>query len=556
MLKRRIHVLTILIALLAAPLAAAKKAESLAANLDQIASRFYDAARPGAAIIVLKDGKPLLRKGYGMADLELGVPIAPDMVFRIGSVTKQFTAVAILQLVQQGKIALDDDITKFLPDYPTAGRKITVQHLLTHTSGIKSFTSMPSYAAGMRQDISVKEMIDRFKGEPLEFNPGERWNYSNSGYFLLGAIIERASGMTYEQYLEKNVFQALGMKRTYYGSESRLIPRRVRGYEALDDGSGFRNSEYLSMTQPYAAGSLLSTVDDLARWDAALLDGKLVDRKLLDRAWTGHKLPDGAQTKYGYGWSVDDFHGFHFIEHGGGINGFASFVLRIPEEKIFVAVLTNDASHEPEPEYVAAVLATTAAGKPFEQKPVSLTAEELERYAGVYKFDSGAMRTIVVENGRIFSQRSGGPKFEILPVGDGKFIFRNAFTTLTFSTGADGKIAKVVFGGKSALDETGLLTAEKPIERKEIALDAEKLARYAGRFELAPGFVLTITSEGDRLFGQATGQPKTELFAQSDTEFFLKVVDAQLTFTLGADGRASALVLHQGGEEMSAKKLD
>src|ERR1051325_6201989 len=220
--------------------------------IDELMSKAYPPDGPGASIIVIKEGRTLLRKGYGMADMELGVKVEPDMVFRLGSITKQFTAVSILMLAEQGKLSLSDDLTKFFPDFPTHGRTITVEHLLTHTSGIKSYTSIPAWLSMWRKDMTVAELIDLFKNEPADFEPGTQWLYNNSGYILLGAIIEKVSGMTYEQFLQKNIFDPLGMKHTFYGSATRVIPRRVPGYTRSREGV-IQNAEYLSMTQPYAA---------------------------------------------------------------------------------------------------------------------------------------------------------------------------------------------------------------------------------------------------------------------------------------------------------------
>ncbi len=197
-----------------AQVAPATQGDPLGQTLDAMLTKLYPKDAPGAAVIAVRDGKTVLRKGYGMADLELGVPIQPDMVFRIGSMTKQFTAVAILMLVEEGKLAVSDPITKFLPDYPTGGKTITVEHLLTHTSGIKSYTDMPDFLANIRKDYKVQELIDHFKGEPMDFAPGERYQYDNSGYFLLGAIIEKASGMSYEAFLKQRIFDVVGMTQT------------------------------------------------------------------------------------------------------------------------------------------------------------------------------------------------------------------------------------------------------------------------------------------------------------------------------------------------------
>ena len=264
----------------------------------------YLAGSPGAAVIAVRDGKVVYRKAVGMADLELDVPLSPDSVFRLGSVTKQFTAVAILMLAEEGKLALSDPITKFLPDYPTQGHVITVEHLLTHTSGIQSYTGMPGWmATKIQADMTLTELIDGFKKEPMEFAPGTRWSYDNSGYVLLGAIIEKASGTPYATFLQRRIFDPLGMtvddlrrqRGDHPAAGPRLLPRR----------RGDANARYLSMTQPYAAGALVSTVDDLAAWDAALYTEKLVKQASLEKAWTPYVLADGKATKYGYGWSVE-----------------------------------------------------------------------------------------------------------------------------------------------------------------------------------------------------------------------------------------------------------
>jgi CubicO group peptidase (beta-lactamase class C family) len=321
-LRRTLAALLLLLCLNVAALAQTPDDAAAAKAIDELVSKAYPADGPGASVVVIKEGRTLLRKGYGMADVELGVRVEPDMVFRLGSITKQFTAVAILMLAEQGKLSLADDVTKFFPDFPTKGRAVTVEHLLTHTSGIKSYTSIPAWRAMWRKDMTVAELIDLFKNEPADFEPGAQWAYNNSGYILLGAIIEKLSGMTYEQFLQKNVFEPLGMKHTFYGSAARVIPRRVPGYTMSEDG--LRNAEYLSMTQPYAAGSLLSTVDDLALWDTALYTDKLVKQASLQKAWTPYVLKDGGTTNYGFGWSKLQYDGRTLIEHGGGIHGFST----------------------------------------------------------------------------------------------------------------------------------------------------------------------------------------------------------------------------------------
>ncbi len=263
----------------------------------------YAGDKPGAAALVAAGGQIVFLDAVGMADIELGVPLAPDMVFEIGSITKQFTSASIMMLAEEGKLSVSDPITRHLPDYPSYGDGITIEHLLTHTSGIVSYTGIPGYMeTRVREDLSVEELIDVFDDLPVEFDPGERYAYNNSGYILLGAIVEAASGMRYEDFVRERIFEPLGMDHSYYGCAECLIPRRASGYDGADEG--YANQRYLSFTQPYAAGSLMMTVEDLYLWSQALFGGEVVSAESLERMTTPFVLNDGESIDYGYGLGV------------------------------------------------------------------------------------------------------------------------------------------------------------------------------------------------------------------------------------------------------------
>ncbi|MGZ5487806.1 MAG: serine hydrolase [Candidatus Aminicenantales bacterium] len=527
----------------------------LAAKIDAIMAGIYKPGEPGAAIIVRKDGQTVFRKGYGTADLELGVPIEPDMVFRLGSITKQFTAVSILMLAQEGKLGLQDEITKFLPDYPTQGKRITVEHLLTHTSGIQSYTDMPEWLPLWRKDFTVKELVDFFKDKPMQFEPGRSWAYSNSGYILLGAIIEKVSGKTYEEFVTEKIFKPLSMKDSTYGSTERIIPRRIPGYQA--GKSGFVNAPYLSMTQPYAAGSLLSTVDDLALWSDAVFAGKLVRKEWLDKAFTPYTLANGESTGYGYGWLVGDFSGHRSIEHGGGINGFSTYEMTLPEDRIFVAILTNSAIAGRDPEPRAVKIAWLALGltEP-ERKAIMLAARDLDAFAGVYTNERKREFYVSREGDKLFAQQQGGSKDELTPASATEFFLKDNPARFMFVKDSAGRVTGLRI--KSRIGPAQVLTkTDKPLPapRKEAAVDPKLYDRLTGDYELAPEFIITILRRGGKLISQATGQSEVELFPESETRFFLKVVDAQIDFVLDAEGQATGLVLHQGGQNLPAKKI-
>jgi D-alanyl-D-alanine carboxypeptidase len=379
---------------------------TIATAINTLLQEAYPATEPGAAIIAVKDGAILFRKGYGLANLELGVAIEPGTVFRLGSITKQITAVAILMLMVQGKLALGDPITRFLPEYPTHDHIITIEHLLTHTSGIRSYTDMPEWLPVWRKDFTVHELIDFFKYQPMQFAPGKRWAYNNSGYHLLGAIIETVSGQTYEQFLQQQIFDPLGMQQTYVDNPIRIIPKRAAGY---DKGPhGYSNAEYLSMTQPYAAGVIASTVDDLARWDAALANGTLLPPATLERAWKPYKLSDGTYTSYGYGWSLSTWQDHSTLEHGGGIHGFVTYALRIPHERVFVALLSNTTGG-PSPELMALKVAGIVIGKPYvAPTPIILSTAEFAPLTGRYQLPDRTEWMITAEDNQFFAQQLVG----------------------------------------------------------------------------------------------------------------------------------------------------
>lgn len=541
--------LALLLFVLALPLAAA---DDLAARLDALAAKQFKADEPGAAILVSKGGKPLLRKGYGMADLEQGIPISPDHVFRLGSITKQFTAVAVLQLVESGKIALDAPITKYLPDAPVHGKTITVEHLLTHTSGIPSYTGKQDFRKRIAENLEPQDMIDMVAKDALEFDPGTKWSYNNSGYILLGMLIEKVSGMPYAEYLEKNVYPRAGLTSTRYGDNKPIVRGRVPGYTR--SGGKIVNADYLSMTIPYAAGSIISNVDDLARWNAAVAAGKVVDRKLLDKAWTGYRLANGDDTGYGYGWRSRTLSGERIIEHGGGIHGYSTHAMWLPAQDLYVAVLSNDQSRDPD--FLAGLLALEAVGKPWESGEISMTPADLAAYPAVYLADDKGKRTLSVENGKLYTQREGGPRLELFPVAKDEFRLRSAFTTLRFQRDAAGKIAGMTIeGGGPTL--RAVRTDEQPLTRTAITIDPAKLDRYTGRYQMPNGNLLIISRKDGGLVGApGNGGRELPLFAQSETVWFAKEVDIELTFTFDAAGKATALTMKQGGQPRELKKID
>ena len=431
-----------------------------AADIAQRAGEYLDAqARVNGfsgAVLVARDGVPVVSRAWGWANAEWEIPNTPETKFRLGSITKQFTAAVVLRLGQRQALKLDDPVCRHLDPCPAAWQPVTVRHLLTHTSGIPSYTGLPDYRATMMMPRTVEQMVGVFRDLPLEFQPGEQFKYNNSGYFLLGVIIEKVSGKTYEQALDDEIFGPLGMKDSGYDWNEPLLPRRAAGYARRD--GGLVNARHLDMQQPYAAGALYSTVGDLLKWDRALYTDRVLPAAAREAMFTPFK------GNYALGWTVNPpdraVSGRRQVGHGGGINGFSTMILRVPEDRVAVIVLAN------------------------------------------------------VEN-----VNAGNIARDLMAISYGR-------------------------------------PYQVPVVRTSITLKPEVLERYVGRYQVTPEMILEVTLEGSRLMTQATGQQKLEVFAESETAFFLKAFDAQLTFGTDAAGSVTHVTLHQNGEDRRAPRID
>jgi CubicO group peptidase (beta-lactamase class C family) len=319
-------------------------AQDHAAKIQEVLSLAHKYRQFNGSALIAENGKVVYKGAFGMANMEWNIPNTPDTRFRLGSITKQFTATATLQLVEQGKIKLDGKITDYLPDYrKDTGDKVTIHHLLTHTSGIPSYTGQPGFFENVsRNPYKVDEFVKKYASGNLEFEPGSKFSYNNSGYFLLGAIIERVTGKPYEQVLKENIFDPLGMKNTGYDHHATIIPKRASGYSKTSDG--YTNAPYLDMSIPYAAGSLYSTVEDLYLWDQALYTDKVLS------AQSKALMYKPFLENYAYGWAVTNAsfkqngQPVQVITHDGGINGFTTTIIRFPTEKNLIVMLDNTGS--------------------------------------------------------------------------------------------------------------------------------------------------------------------------------------------------------------------
>lgn len=336
--SKQIYALLLLFVIICNPLSNVS-AQSFESKVDSlILTVFNDKDGPGGVFMVAQHGKAIYQKAFGKANLELNVNLTPENVFQLGSMTKQFTAIAVLMLEEQGKLDVKAPVSKYIPGYPS-GDKITIHHLLTHTSGIKDFTKMKSLSTIAQKDMTPEMMVSFFKNEPADFAPGEKFEYNNSGYILLGYLIELVSGETYKDFIEKHIFTKAGMSQSYYASDRQVIKKRAYGYHKKE--YGYVNKTTISFSVPFSSGSLMSTTGDMLKWQNALNEQLLLNAEETKKAFSKYKLNNGEEFTYGYGWHIKEINGIASREHGGSIFGFKTMGVYIPGEDIYVIGLSN-----------------------------------------------------------------------------------------------------------------------------------------------------------------------------------------------------------------------
>lgn len=413
-----------------------------------------DAGFFSGAALIARDGVPLFAEAYGEANLEWSIPNSVGTRFRIASIAKTFTAALVLRLEEQGRLSVGDRLCTYLESCPDAWGLLTIHHLLTHTSGIPDYVRLPDFASLNRLPYEPDRIVGLVRDRPLEVTAGERYSYSNVNYLLLGMVLERVSGLSYEQLLHEQLLGPLGMPNTGIDRASTVVPNRASGY--VPDGAQLANADYIDMRWVFGAGEIYSTVGDLLVWEQAVRNGRVVRAETLARMWRADR------GEYGYGWQVlrawppgiDK----RLVLHAGGVNGFATDLLSYPDDGVTIVILAN--------------LMTA---------PMAVISRDL---------------------------------------------------------------SAIVFGADYVM----------PVVRRAIHLDPSVYDTYAGDYELAPGVTINVRREGERLVVQATGQPADVAIPESESRFFSRTVDAQMTFVKDADGRVTHLTLHAGGRDSVARR--
>lgn len=500
---------------------------------------------PGVAVLVARGDKVLFNQAYGMASIELGVPLSPQHKFRIGSVTKQIAATALLTLIDDGKAALIDPVSKYLPDYPN-GEAITLQQLLNHTSGIKSYTSIPGYMHNkVRYQLSTAELIAEFKDLPVDFAPGAEFNYNNSGYVLLGAVIEAITGKNWYQYLDDAVLQPHKLSNIVYPDEQRIIPGMADGY-SLQPGQDVSRAGLLSMTQPHAAGALVADVNALWQWNRLLHGGKLLKAATYQQMIT----PSGAAAKngesYGFGITAGKLRDMQQLQHGGGIHGFVSLLTYLPEPDLTVVMLRNSDGSGPDLEYLSRKIAAYASGSPYpDYEQVTLSETQLNSVAGVYSKGDDS-RKLEVRDGKLLSTRAGGQPFELIPQANDSFGFADSLTRLVIQRDNTGKAASLTMFYNGEGDGEQWQRSGDVAVKAEISLNPQQQQALLGDYASDQLQMKIFQNDsGNGLLVQVAGQPALELKAASERSLYLTVVDAKLEFA-PASGPVNQVTLIQG----------
>lgn len=417
--------------------------DEISEELEELVAASFARQGPGGVVIVRRAGTTILHRAYGMASLELGVAMTTDNRLATGSISKTFTAAAILVLIQRGKLSLDDDVRNYLPDGVAIQEPITIEQLLTHTSGYPNVVDREDFNSIAGMELTPPELLSLTTGMPLHFPPGSSYRYSDSGYFLLGAVIERLSSLPYERFMEEQVFVPAALAQTTYGSEKKILPGRVPGYSK--EGDKFINAPYINMTIPYAAGGIYSTAEDLAKWIEVLRGGNFIDPGLLDRAWTEQILADGTGVGYGFGWNICEIAGHRNIGHGGFINGFGASLEYVPDSDITVAVLTNQDAGEPEASYLSRRILRFMLTGNAAIPELQLDASKRNALVGTYRYENGDTRLIFEANGHLFSRRNDNDPIELTAVSTDFLAFPDTQGTfgLKFLRDSDGTARSV-----------------------------------------------------------------------------------------------------------------
>ncbi|HKO79342.1 MAG TPA: serine hydrolase, partial [Chitinophagaceae bacterium] len=466
--------------------------------------------------------------------------------------TKQFTASAILRLQEEGRLQVTDKLSKFIPDFPR-GDEVTIHQLLTHISGIHSYTSNNDFFDKVTKTISPDSLVNAIKKDPYDFNPGERMLYNNSGYFILGYIIGKVSGKPYDVYLKEAFFDPLHMNNTGVHYAGIKLEHEAKGY--ANNNNRYEEALNWDMSWAGGAGAIYSTIDDLLKWNQALYGGKVLNEKSMKEALTPVVLKNGnpPSMKYGYGLGLNAFRGEDIIGHSGGLHGFITQLSYYPKEKLTIVMFSN--SDQPQVNFDPAKIAEAFLWNKMDKQTSYAEATEkpknLQVLTGRYEIMHAGVLTVTTESDKLFAQITGQSKFEIFPASDTEFFWKVVDARIKFIKDDKGEITQaVIFQNGQELKGNRLK------EETIITIDPAILDNYTGKYRLNNNIVVTLTKENNKLFAEPTNQPKVELLPLSETDFIIKEINAKVSFVKEENGKVNKFKLNMNGMDSELPRIE
>jgi CubicO group peptidase (beta-lactamase class C family) len=541
-------------------------------RLDSLFKIQYPPGDPGVIIIIARDGKPFYRKAFGMSNLEQGIPLSTEHKMGIGSISKQFASVSLLLLQQDGRLSIQDDIRKYLPAYNTYGRTITIEHILSHTSGIPSYTELYGFDTLVNRTVSKQKLVKFFEGHPLLFEPGTNWSYSNSGFVLAALIVEKLSGMPFNDFLQQRIFRPLMMTETTLGSSDFLIQGKTAEYSGSTPKGRIKMETQYDWYWAYGAGQIVSTVDDMLKWDDALYNPDFLRPDLLALAHKSFILKDGNPANYGLGWAVDDFGKRTVIRHGGAIGGYRAEGIRLPEDHVYLLLMSNAASTN------SSVLANRVLSILYDKNPLREQKEGQQNWKeieGTYESlnagsrlqsNFGSKPTYIIirvdSMNRVTAQRTGAAPIPLSPAGrDSLFDKNNPFGALILKRNASGAVdgirATAYFPGSGPERINRKINNTIPQPRIPEKADSASLARFTGWYENPFGERVRLLIEKNQLMME---QPfvgvRTSLFPLPGNTCWIKETDTEINFDADTKGRITGMRYFNGSRDNVLKKVE
>lgn len=540
-------------------------------RIDSLFRVTFRPSEPGAIVLLAKDGKTIFNSAYGLSNVELNVPLNTDMKMGIGSISKQFAGISILLLQQENKLNIKDDIRKYLPQYNTWGRKITIEHLLSHTSGIPSYTELPGFALLYDKKVPINTLVKFFEKSPLIFEPGTNWSYSNSGFVLAALIVEKISGMNFNSFIREKIFRKLLMGESTFGESEFVIMNKSGEYGQNTPNGKLKMETQYNWYWAYGAGQIISTTQDMLKWDEGLYDSSFIKPEILKLAHKSFVLTDGTPANYGLGWAVEPFQNGTMIQHGGSIGGYRAHGMRIPEDHLYFLVLSNSAQTN------SSLLGNKVLSILYDMPGIreqNNTKKSWKEIEGVYESPSSGLRlqknfeiqqayyTIKVDSAnRITAQRSNAAPIS-LSVGGEDLLFEksNPFSGWKLMRDKKGKVDGIAFThtfpGYGPVRINKKISDSIPPIKNPIKTDSAKVSSYIGVYENDNNEIRFVEQKKNELFFyDPTLGVRVQLHWIKDNQFWIKETNTDFIFIQDENGKINKASFSNGYEEVKLKRV-